>query len=79
MKAKRCDRCGKFYLKNEKIPTNRHIINSYISGIAFLAIDRTQDASNDLCDECLDDLFDFLIYNESKQREPEEDSNDSQA
>ena len=59
--AKKCDRCCKYYDKNEKhtVPENGY---KYILGGIATTIIRTNNMFKqyDLCDECLDDLFDFL-------------------
>lgn len=57
--AKKCDRCGKFYDRNNRIYKGRYK-NEFIDGIV-----KTTNIGNylnqiDLCDECLDKLDIFL-------------------
>lgn len=66
MKAKICDRCGKTYTANNRIPTNCMIHGSYIGGIAFVTYDHGQDDVLDLCDSCVEMLCNFLNYNKEK-------------
>lgn len=69
MNAKICDRCGITYEKSSKHPTRGRIHGGYISGIAYYCDGfGGVDAVADLCDECLGDLlFDFMIFDETKQ------------
>lgn len=68
MKAKICDRCGKTYTHNNKVPTNSRIHGSYIGGIAYVTYDHDIDAVSDLCDSCVEMLFkDFLSYEKDAQ------------
>lgn len=57
--AKKCDRCGKFYDRNNRIVKGLYK-NEFIDGIS-----KTTSIGNclnqiDLCDECLDKLDIFL-------------------
>lgn len=64
--AKCCDRCKKFYLKNE------YIVNHEVSGYPVVGF-RYVNASNayypliDLCDECLVKLVDWMRIDEEEQ------------
>lgn len=63
--AKRCDRCGKFYVKSS-IPFAKYgtsIINgeyTVIVGAALFTQIPGVDKSFDLCDECLEQLINWL-------------------
>lgn len=67
MKVHICDRCGKIRTKSSKYPTNGRIHGGYIDGIAYTN-QGSVDAVSDLCDVCLDDLFEFMTYDEGKQK-----------
>lgn len=67
MKANICDRCGKTYTSSSKHITRGRIHGSYIDGIGYMCKE-TIDAKSDLCDDCLDALFDFMVYDENKQK-----------
>lgn len=60
MKAYICDRCGIAYTKNKTFPTVGRISGSYIAGMALLSFSGNIDKTFDLCDVCLEDLWDFL-------------------
>ena len=59
MKAYVCDRCGETFIEN-KTPTNGRIHGGYLFGVSFVTERREIDWTSDLCDECLEDLFDFM-------------------
>ncbi len=60
--AKKCDRCGKYYEKNETKP--RIITDAcFVSGLKTLAnIPNAtfNDEHFDLCDECLEEFYRFM-------------------
>lgn len=60
MKAYICDRCEKTYTEN-KTPTSGRIHGGYLAGFNFRSELREVDACVDLCDNCLNDLFDFMM------------------
>ena len=59
--AKKCDRCGKYY---DKCP-NAKTINGYkVRGIKIFTSGPYIEL--DLCEKCIDDLYDFLGIDENK-------------
>lgn len=58
-KAKKCDRCGKYYDKNIK---HRKTCNgnTYIDGIKFTLSNGYAIDKIDLCDECINKLKELL-------------------
>lgn len=56
-KAKKCDRCGKFYEKNVVMESKGSAIGSTIGGIKTVTKDGTTDEHFDLCDDCVKSLF----------------------
>lgn len=58
MKAYICDRCGKTYNSNKRMPTKGRILGGYISGLAFMSGDSI-DAAMDFCDDCIFEFLDF--------------------
>ena len=59
MKAYICDRCGETYTEN-KVPTTGRISGGIIGGINLVTMQGHNDASIDLCDNCVNDLFKFM-------------------
>ena len=60
-RAKKCDRCGNFYEKNELYITSGKVSCSTIGGVATTdAFYRNVDKKYDLCDDCIVELFRFL-------------------
>lgn len=55
--AKRCDRCGQFYLRQDK---SLFYKDSIICRIALLDIFDCAAKRYDLCDECCQELLEFL-------------------
>jgi hypothetical protein len=55
--AKRCDRCGKFYVVGEK---SFRIRNSKVGALKVLDINGYYIIEMDLCDECVEKLDRFL-------------------
>ena len=53
--AKKCDRCGKYYDKNEA----RTESGSVLTGVGFITANNHV-LDHDLCDECIDKLKQFL-------------------
>lgn len=58
-KAIKCDRCGSFYEENEKLTVNNEG-RTTLSGITTVTANNRCYKYYDLCDECLDDLIEFL-------------------
>lgn len=63
MKVKKCDRCGAIYEKNEKCKT-KAIRNGIVSAIATISELGLPDEEYDLCDECIEKLYDWMKDNE---------------
>ena len=62
MKVKKCDRCGAIYEKNEKCKT-KATRNGIVSAIATISERELLDEEYDLCDECIEKLYDWLKDN----------------
>ena len=62
MKVKKCDRCGAIYEKNEKCKT-KATGNGIVSTIATVSERGIPDEEYDLCDECIEKLYDWLKDN----------------
>lgn len=61
MDAKKCDRCGQFYIKNKKFKHSSIGENVYISGVNIIGNDdEAIIESYDLCDKCLKKLMKLL-------------------
>lgn len=60
MNAKRCDRCKKYYDKNSKNETVGRIHGGVIEGIVTYTTGSNLDKYFDLCDDCIDDLKEWL-------------------
>lgn len=56
-KAKKCDRCGKFYEKNVVMKSKGSVLGSTIGGIKTVTKDGITDEHFDLCDDCIKSLF----------------------
>lgn len=63
MKVKKCDRCGAIYEKNTKCKTKR-AMGGIVSAIATISERGMLDKEYDLCDECIEKLYDWLGDNE---------------
>ena len=63
MKVKKCDRCGAIYEKNKKCKT-KVIGNGIVSTIATISERGIPDEEYDLCDECIEKLYDWMKDNE---------------
>ena len=59
MKVKKCDRCGAIYEKNEKCKT-KATGNGIVSTIATISERGLLDEEYDLCDECIEKLYDWM-------------------
>lgn len=57
--AKRCDRCGKFYIKND-IVINRGFSNYPIVGFQYETTNGSHYPTIDLCNECLIRLTEWM-------------------
>lgn len=57
--AKKCDRCGKFYEKNE---TKRKINGEYVEGIKICTYANRK--IYDLCGDCIENLYEFMNLND---------------
>lgn len=62
MKVKKCDRCGAIYEKNEKCKT-KVTSGGIVSTIATISEREMLDEEYDLCDECIEKLYDWLKDN----------------
>lgn len=62
MKVKKCDRCGAIYEKNKKCKT-KVIGNGIVSEIATISERGLLDEEYDLCDECIEKLYDWMKDN----------------
>jgi len=62
MKVKKCDRCGAIYEKNEKCKT-KATGNGIVSTIATISERGIPDEEYDLCDECIEKLYDWMKDN----------------
>lgn len=63
MRVKKCDRCGAIYEKNKKCKT-KAIGNGIVSTIATISEREMIDEEYDLCDECIEKLYDWMKDNE---------------
>lgn len=62
MKVKKCDRCGAIYEKNKKCKT-KATGNGIVSTIATISERGIPDEEYDLCDECIEKLYDWMKDN----------------
>lgn len=62
MKVKKCDRCGAIYEKNEKCKT-KEAMGGIVSAIATISKQGMLDKEYDLCDECIEKLYDWMKDN----------------
>ncbi len=63
MKVKKCDRCGAIYEKNKKCKT-KATGNGIVSTIATISERGIPDEEYDLCDKCIEKLYDWMKDNE---------------
>lgn len=66
MKAKICDCCGCGYSKNNKHETHCRLHGGFLDGIAYIS-NGMIDARVDLCDDCIDDLFNYISSHEKNE------------
>lgn len=66
-KAKKCDRCGKFYEKKVVMKSKGSALGNTIGGIKTVAKDGITDEHFDLCDDCINSLGGWM-------KEPNSDS-----
>lgn len=59
-KAKKCDRCGKFYEKNAVMESKGSVLGSTIGGIKTVTKDGRTDEDFDLCDDCIKRLGEWI-------------------
>ena len=60
--AKKCDRCGRFYVFNTEFPADQHG-DCYIGGIMTMTTGGYHFRNYDLCDDCLKDFNEFIREN----------------
>lgn len=56
-KAKKCDRCGKFYENNVVMESKGSVLGNTIGGIKTVTKEGRTDEGFDLCDDCVKSLF----------------------
>lgn len=59
-KAKKCDRCGKFYEKNVVMKSKGSVLGSIIGGFETVTKDGITDEAFDLCDDCIKSLGEWI-------------------
>lgn len=64
--ALKCDRCGCFYEKNEKIKSKGIVFGGTITGIVTISGTSDKDEWFDLCDKCIMSFEDFMAGKEVK-------------
>ena len=57
--AKKCDRCGKYYDKNQKFKI-KNTTTDFADGIKFTGVKGYDSSQFDLCDDCIEKLYNFL-------------------
>lgn len=70
--ASKCDRCGKFYEKNQNHKSNGRVMGGTITGVATVSGKSDKDEWFDLCDDCISDFMEFMNGKELAN-EPQED------
>lgn len=58
--AKKCDRCGKYYDKNEQHQACSNGYKSIINGVAFTMKNGELAETYDLCDDCIARMKEWL-------------------
>lgn len=58
--AKKCDRCGRFYVKNTAHPCNYRQAGRMIAGVCICTADESIDESFDFCDKCISKFIEFM-------------------
>lgn len=66
-KAKKCDRCGKFYEKNAVMESKGSVRGSIIGGIKTATKEGRTDEEFDLCDDCIKSLGEWIKKTEFGQ------------
>ena len=66
-KAMKCDRCGDFYTENVKHKSTRNRAAN-IDGMCFTDTSGNTIDYLDLCDDCIDKLFEFIKNPEKETR-----------
>lgn len=59
-KALKCDRCGKFYEKNEEHKLTYNGCKTVPDGVATTTANGFCNKNYDLCDQCLNDFLYFM-------------------
>lgn len=67
-KAKKCDRCGKFYEKNVVMKSIGSALGSTIGGIKTVTKEGITDEDFDLCDDCIKSLFAWINQSSSNDK-----------
>lgn len=62
--VKQCDACGRVYIRNNRFPCNKQGGN--VSGIATVNSAGAKDTKFDLCDDCLERLWEWLDISRSE-------------
>ena len=57
--AKKCDRCGSYYDKNQKFRL-KNPLGDLADGIAFTGAKGNVSNQFDLCDDCIEQVYNFL-------------------
>ena len=58
-KAKKCDRCGKYYDGNTRFPVDQHG-DIYIESVMTMTTGGYHYKNYDLCDDCIKDFKKFI-------------------
>ena len=62
--AIKCDRCGKYF---DKYRPKRSINGSFVRGIKIFTSGSYREC--DLCENCVEDLYEFMRFDEIKDKE----------
>jgi hypothetical protein len=65
--AKKCDRCGAFYVKNTRFITRVCRSKTVLDGVCFRTRDYGVTGSMDLCDDCIAEVKVFLSGKKEKE------------
>ena len=60
MTGKQCDRCGRFYKKNNTTRTGKDDPKHYVLGMYYFDNKNCLFGRHDLCDRCINALKEFL-------------------
>lgn len=66
-KANKCDRCGAFYMENDRFPKYVYNSKTALDGVCFTTKNGHCVEYVDLCDDCIEKLKSFLSNNELKE------------